>query len=144
MIYFDAAFIAKCYLHEEGAEVIRALARNEGAMASCELSRIEVASVFRRHWRERRLTEEGVGLAQGGFAEDERAGVWEWLPINAGLIEAARETIVRLPEEVVLRAGDALHLACARQHGFGAIYSNDRRILAAAKWFGLEGVNPLA
>ncbi|TAN21053.1 MAG: PIN domain-containing protein [Acidobacteria bacterium] len=144
MIYFDAAFIAKCYLNEAGADIIRGLARQQETIASCELSRIEVDSVFRRHWRERRLTPEGVELAQGGFVRDESAGVWRWLPLNSGLVEAARRTLERLPEEVVLRAGDALHLACARQHGFAEIYSNDRRILEAARWFGLEGVNPLA
>lgn len=144
MIYFDAAFIAKCYLNEAGADIIRELAREQPAIASCELSQIEVESVFRRHWRERRLTAEGVELAQRGLAQDEQDGVWQWLPINSVLVEAARRTLERLPEEVVLRAGDAPHLACARQHGFAEIYSNDRRILEAARWFGLEGVNPLA
>jgi hypothetical protein len=54
-----------------------------------------------------------------------------------------------MPDQVVdpparrTRAGDALRLACARIHGFSAIYSNDRHLLAAAPHFQIQGVNLL-
>jgi len=45
------------------------------------------------------------------------------------------------PVTTKIRAADALHLACAAEHGFSEVYSNDRLFLAAAPLFGLIGVN---
>ena len=43
----------------------------------------------------------------------------------------------------MLRAVDPLHLGVAREHGFREVYTNDRDMLAAARHFGLTGVNVL-
>jgi predicted nucleic acid-binding protein len=43
-----------------------------------------------------------------------------------------------------LRSGDALHLACAEEHGFQEVYTNDRHMLKAARHFHLTGVNVLS
>lgn len=45
------------------------------------------------------------------------------------------------PATTNIRAADALHLACAAEHGFSEVYSNDRHFLLAAPLFGLEGMN---
>jgi predicted nucleic acid-binding protein len=45
---------------------------------------------------------------------------------------------------VFVRSLDALHLVTAQAEGFARIYSNDRHLLAAAKSFGLEGIDPTA
>jgi predicted nucleic acid-binding protein len=39
---------------------------------------------------------------------------------------------------------DALHLACAEEHGFQEVYTNDRHMLKAARHFHLIGVNVLS
>lgn len=39
MIYFDAAYVAKCYLNEPGADRLREVAHGADGLASCELAR---------------------------------------------------------------------------------------------------------
>ena len=46
MIYFDAAYIAKCYLNEPGADRVREVAYGSDGLASCELARLEFASIL--------------------------------------------------------------------------------------------------
>jgi len=41
VIYFDAAYIAKCYLNEPGADRVREVAYGAEGLASCEFARLE-------------------------------------------------------------------------------------------------------
>lgn len=76
MIYFDAAWIAKCYLNEPGAERVRDVARQTDGLVSCELARIELASILKRHARERHITRREMSTVLREFEEDEGNGVW--------------------------------------------------------------------
>lgn len=143
MIYFDAAYIAKCYLNEPGAERVRSLAHAAPGLASCELARLEFACILQRHLREGHITRREAASVRREFGHDERAGVWRWLPVTSALIERACEQVGRLPPTVFLRSGDVVHLRCAREHGFREVHTNDRHLLAGAPHFGLIGVNVL-
>jgi predicted nucleic acid-binding protein len=143
VIYFDAAYIAKCYLNEPGAEAVRHVAYGAGGLGSCEVAKLEFASIVKRHLRERHITRREATAVLKDFEQDQTDGVWRWFGVTSALIDAARDTVLRLPGQVFVRTGDALHLACAREHGFTDVYTNDRRMLEAAKYFQVTGVNVL-
>jgi predicted nucleic acid-binding protein len=144
VIYFDAAYIAKCYLNEPGAERVRAVAHEAPGLASCELARLEFVCTVRRHAREGHLTPLAARRAFADFQADEEGDVWRWLPVSSALIRKSSEEAVRLPSRTIVRAVDVLHLVTAREHGFREVYTNDRHMLLAAGHFGLTGVNVLA
>ena len=141
MIYFDAAYVAKCYLNEPGADRVREVAYAADGLASCELARLEFASILKRHVREHHVTRREMKLILKDFEEDEQNGVWHWFSVNSELLEKARKAVLDLPSTVFVRAGDALHLACAEEHGFREVYTNDRHMWTAARYFRLTGVN---
>jgi predicted nucleic acid-binding protein len=64
--------------------------------------------------------------------------------VTSDLLEKARQAVLDMPGTVFLRSGDALHLACAREHGFQEVYTNDRHMLKAARQFHLTGVDVLS
>ncbi len=143
MIYFDAAYIAKCYLNEPGGERVRAMARTAEGLASCEWGRLEFASIVHRHRREGHLTPRENREVFDDFAEDEASGVWHWLPVTSVLLERTFARIRELPRNAYVRAGDAVHLAAASEHGYREIYTNDRHMLASAHYFGIAGIDVL-
>lgn len=65
MMYFDAAYIAKCYLNEPGADRVRAAANRADGLVSCELARVEFACIVLRHVREGHLKPAEPGLSSG-------------------------------------------------------------------------------
>jgi predicted nucleic acid-binding protein len=144
VIYFDAAYIAKCYLNEAGAERVRELAYGSDGLASCELARLEFASIVKRHLRERHVTRREMTAILKEFADDEQNGVWQWFAVTSELLEKARQAVLDLPPTVFVRSGEALHLTCAEEHGFDEVYTNDRHMLEAARYFQVTGVNVLA
>jgi predicted nucleic acid-binding protein len=144
LIYFDAAYIAKCYLNEPGAERVRHLAYGADGLASCEMARLEFGSILRRHAGEGHVTRREMTAILKDFEEDEYNGVWHWFGVTSALVEKARATVLGLPSTVFVRSGDALHLACAGEHGFTDVYTNDRHMLQAAPYFDVTGVDILS
>ena len=143
MIYFDAAYIATCYLNEPGADRVRAVAYGADGLASCELARLEFASILKRHVGEHHVPRREMTAILKEFEEDERTGVWQWFAVTSDLLEKARKALLGIPNTVLVRAGGALHLACAEEHGFQTVYTNDRHMLQAARYFHVTGVEVL-
>jgi predicted nucleic acid-binding protein len=141
VIYFDTAYLAKCYLNEWGSEEVRALAGRHDRVACCAFGRVELTATFHRNFREGKITGAQRALLFRQLQLDESQRLWIWLPLSAELLAGTADRFESLEASTFLRSGDALHLACAADNGFKDIYSNDRHLLAAAAVFGLRGQN---
>ena len=141
MIYFDTAYLAKCYLNEPGSLEVRELAAKAGKVACSAYGRIELAATFHRNLRQGTLTAAEFRLIWKQYDLDEKNRLWTWFPVNQELLSDVVLRFRKLAPSVFLRSADALHLACAVEHGFKEICSNDGHLLAAAKAFKIKGVN---
>jgi predicted nucleic acid-binding protein len=141
VIYFDSAYLLKCYLPEPHAQLVRDLLVQHQTAASCVFARMEFASGIRRAVRESKITDADAVLIFSAMRQDDGFGLWTWLPLTPHIIEQVVQAFETLPDSVNVRTGDAVHLVCAREGGFSEIYSNDQHLLAAAPHFGLVGKN---
>ena len=141
MIYFDTAYLAKCYLNERGSAEVRKLAGESSRVASSAFARLELASTIHRNLREQKITIHQSKVIFDQFDLDESNHIWTWLPVSPELLAWATEKFRIMKPSTYLRAADALHLTCAVEHGFKEIYSNDRHLLAAATAFKIKGIN---
>ena len=55
MIYCDTAYIAKCYLNEQGSDEVRALVRDAGRVACCAFGRLELEAPIHRNLRDGKI-----------------------------------------------------------------------------------------
>jgi len=138
-VYFDAAYVAKCYLHEPDAAAVRKLAGSADALCTSALSIAEVSCVFHRQRREGTLDQRSEGLVRRRFLEDIDEERWILLPVNNHILRCVEALTRKLPSEILLRAGDAIHIATALDSQFKEMWSNDRRLCAAAGHCGLRG-----
>jgi hypothetical protein len=141
--YFDAALVAKFYLNEPGRDTVRRLAHASGVVVSSGIAVVEVSAAFHRKLREGAVTPAVFRALQGQFIHDLDEGLWTLADPTAALLRDVQAALTRLTRAVFVRSLDAIHLATARAEGFERIYSSDRHLLAAARSFGLEAVNPI-
>jgi len=138
-LYFDTAYVAKCYLNEPDGKAVRRLARRASGLYSSLLSVAELACVFQRQIREGRIDVHQAAKWRGTFLEDVRNGVWVLFPLSERMLYRVESLVSGLPPTVYVRAADAIHIVTAGEGGFTEIWSNDRRLLEAAEHFGVRG-----
>ena len=138
-LYFDTAYVAKCYLNEPGGVKVRKLAVEATGLYSSSWSVAELACALHRQIRDRLISEEEAARQRRYFLKDVRNGVWVLLPVSDRLLFELEARVGSLPASLFLRAGDAIHLVTAQGAGFSEIWTNDRHLLAAAPFFGLTG-----
>jgi predicted nucleic acid-binding protein len=125
-------------LPEPGAEKVRAVARSASGRYSSSVCIAELACVFQRQIREFALTTDVIDTVRRQFHEDLQNEVWRLIPTTDRLLYRVDTVVRSLPPNYLIRAGDAIHLASAIDSGFEEIWSNDRRLLAAAEAVGLR------
>ena len=135
MIYFDSAYVAKFYLTEPDSARVKSLAEAEGQVCCSTIGRVEVAQVFHRKLREGQVNKAEALALFDQFDADCAIGLWTWLPLTEDLVIEAAAAFRRLTAKLVLRTADAIHLTSARRHALKTVYTNDRRMLAAAGEF---------
>lgn len=139
--FFDTCYLVRLYLEDAGFEAVREVAGSGSAVAGAWHAQAELVTVLHRALRERRMAQAAYQAALDQFQNDCRAGLFLWQPLTEGVQQRLEHVLRKAPATAFVRAADALHLACAAEHSFRAIYSNDRHLLAAAPLFGLRGIN---
>ena len=136
MLYFDTSFLVPLILPEATSDDIAGLVRELPAdqFAVSHWTRVEFSSLIAREVRMGGLD---AGVASQADARFE-AMVDEFFAVilpNADDFDLAREYLGNY--ETGLRAGDALHLAIARNHRAKTIFSLDKTLLKAGSILGL-------
>ena len=144
MIYFDTAYILKCYINEDGSEEVRSFASQHDRIACCEFGKMELSAAFHRALREGFIDTPYFETIFAQFQQDEQDGVWTWLPLNREIMESVVSSFMSLPATVYLRTGDAIHLNCAAANNIVILYTNDTHMLKAADRFGINASDVIA
>lgn len=140
-LYFDSNYLFRLYSSESGAAEVQVLADQAASLVTAWHGRAEMASILLRKRREAALTDLAVEEIRRQMQDDLDLGAVEFLPLSDSVMTRLEAVLATAPATTNLRAADALHLACAAEHGFTEVHSNDRLFLAAAPLFGLKGVN---
>ncbi|MDO9466775.1 MAG: type II toxin-antitoxin system VapC family toxin [Thiobacillus sp.] len=132
MLYFDTSFLAPLILEESTSTKIEAFFAKlpAGELYVSHWTRVEFASLIAREVRMGGLAEADAQLAIGQFDELVTESFQVLAPAVADY-ELAKAYIQHFATK--LRAGDALHLAIASNHGAKTLYTLDAGLLNAAK-----------
>ena len=136
MRYFDTSFLVPLILPEATSEPIAGFFEGLPAddMAVSHWTRVEFASLLAREVRMGNLDTAAAHEAGSRFETMVEESFVVLLP-NRDDFDRTRDWLSRF--ETGLRAGDALHLAIARNRGAEAIYSLDKLMIAAGRKLGL-------
>jgi predicted nucleic acid-binding protein len=137
-VYFDSAYIAKCYVNEPDSAATEKLARGAPRLYS-SLAIAEVHCVFHRQVHEGLMTPKASRHLARLFVRHADDGYWNFIPAGEPLLRRTAAMVIAFAPGLFLRAADAVHLTTAMEPGEGEIWTSDRHMLAAAPHFGLVG-----
>lgn len=138
-LYFDTAYLGKCYWNEPDGKLVRDLAQRAEGLYSSAICIAEMACLAHRKVREGPVTPADALMRRDLFLDDLNTGVVTALPVTDRLLRKVEEITRALPQSCYVRTFDALHLVTAADSGFTEIWTNDRHMLASAPHFGLAG-----
>lgn len=126
-VVFDGSAFAKRYVDEAGSQRVDDILQQASALGLCILCVPEIVSALNRRLREGAITATGYAQAKTRLGED----VGDALLLNLTSSVVVRS--IELLETNVLRAMDALHIACALEWQADLFVSADQRQLVAAR-----------
>ncbi|MFC1858029.1 type II toxin-antitoxin system VapC family toxin [Thermodesulfobacteriota bacterium] len=130
-LFADSSAFAKRYVLEEGSEIIERLLQRASQLGLCTILVPEIISGLNRRRREKILSKNDYGKIKRQLMEDVHDAIV--LQVTPAVISHS----VKLLEANILRAMDALHVACALEWQADLFATADRRQLKAAKNVGL-------
>jgi hypothetical protein len=131
MVYLDTSFIAPLAIAEASSESVEAfLLRCEVELATSQWTRVELASLVARRVRMREFDTDQADAIRAVF-DQLLAESFTTLPVATADFMTAETLLGKA--DTGLRAGDALHLAVARNHGAKTLYTLDRGLLKAGE-----------
>ncbi len=130
-ICVDSSAFAKRYVLEDGSEIIERLLQGASQLALCTILVPEIISGMNRRLREQILSKNDYRKIKRQLLEDVHDAIV--LQVTPAIISRS----VRLLETNILRAMDALHVACAIEWRAELFATADKRQLKAAKNAGL-------
>ena len=131
MVYLDTSFIAPLAIAEASSESIEAfLLRCEAELATSQWTRVELASLVARRVRMREFDTDQADAIRAVF-DQLLAESFTTLPVATADFTTAETLLGKA--DTGLRAGDALHLAVARNHRAKTLYTLDRGLLKAGE-----------
>lgn len=128
----DSSALAKRYVREVGSEELGVFLERASMLALCVVSLPEIVSGLNRLLREGALSVTGYRKSKRQLLEDVRDATI--LQITPAVVSRS----IQLLENNVLRALDALHIACALEWGADLFVTSDRRQFHAAINEGLK------
>ena len=130
--FFDASTFAKRYVEENGSQLVDDICQEASELSLSVLCVPEIISALNRRIREKRLSRQDYIAVKQSLSDDVRDAVI----IN--LTPEVIATSTSLLEASLLRAMDALHIACALESGADLFVSADKKQITAARKAGLE------
>ncbi|MEK7435519.1 MAG: type II toxin-antitoxin system VapC family toxin [Pseudomonadota bacterium] len=132
MIYFDTSFLAPLILEEASSARVEAYIKRLPRTDLCvsHWVRVELASLLAREVRIGGLVEREALAAANQFEKMLADSYWIISP-QAADYDLARQFILHFP--TALRAGDAMHLALAKNHAATSVLTLDKGMLKAGK-----------
>jgi len=129
---FDSSSFAKRYVKEKGSEKVEDVCQKTSSLGVSVILVPEIISALARYQRNGSLSSEQFEIAKEELLQD----VKDAHIINLTPIVIARS--ITLLENNLLRAMDALHIACALEWRTELFISSDKRQINAARNSGLK------
>jgi predicted nucleic acid-binding protein len=131
-VLFDSSSFAKRYIEEKGSEKVEEICQQTTSLGVSVILVPEIISSLARYKKEGILSPHKYNLAKNNLLQDIK---------DAQIINLTPKVIVRsitLLENNLLRAMDALHIACALEWEAEHFVSSDKRQIKAARKAGLK------